>query len=359
MTSEPPESAASVRDALLHALDFAYCNGLGYESPEALLDAYDAARAAAVPSVPADAERRDTDPELTAEEARALADDFGPELYRAQDALAFVEECCVIADREGRAVTTADVREWLKGARCGRQIAAAAELDQRAAAVQPPADRPVCVCGAPIEPWTGPGDPGWIHSPGSDTRCLDARPAPTDRDLRDHIADAVVPLLLDTLPKEIARSRGREVADVVLAVLPVPADRAAVLREAADYVGNDDTCTCGGCDTCVPNKLAAGLRRMADEAQQAGEAVCRTPETHNWGCGCPTDPPHRGDKVDVWLRARREEYPHGTPEWHTVDQVLDRYRLHADTQTLLSEHLCEGHAVGDCDCLERQTGGQP
>lgn len=63
-------------------------------------------------------------PELTAEEARELADDLGIELYRAQDALAFVEECCRIADRKSHQVTTADVREWLKGARCGRQLLA-------------------------------------------------------------------------------------------------------------------------------------------------------------------------------------------------------------------------------------------
>ncbi|MFH9574246.1 hypothetical protein ACH4MG_27360 [Streptomyces sp. NPDC017454] len=64
------------------------------------------------------------EPELTAEEARALADDLGLQLYQAQDALAFVAECCDIADREQRAITTADVREWLKGAQCGRQLAA-------------------------------------------------------------------------------------------------------------------------------------------------------------------------------------------------------------------------------------------
>lgn len=63
-------------------------------------------------------------------------------------------------------------------------------------------------------------------------------------------------------------------ADAVLAVLPAPADRAAVLREAADFVGNDDDCDCGGCDTCVPNKLAIELRRLADEAQQ-GETASR------------------------------------------------------------------------------------
>ena len=62
--------------------------------------------------------------ELTAEEARALADQLGTDLYRAQDALAFVAECCTIADREQRPITTATVREWLKGAQCGRQLAA-------------------------------------------------------------------------------------------------------------------------------------------------------------------------------------------------------------------------------------------
>ncbi|WP_043493773.1 hypothetical protein [Streptomyces viridosporus] len=46
------------------------------------------------------------------------------------------------------------------------------------AVVEPPADRSAlrCVCGDPIERWTGPGEPGWIHSPGSDARCLEARP---------------------------------------------------------------------------------------------------------------------------------------------------------------------------------------
>ncbi|MFJ8146008.1 hypothetical protein ACIQ6R_13140 [Streptomyces sp. NPDC096048] len=74
--------------------------------------------------------------ELIAEEARTLADDLGLQLYRAQDAVAFVGECCTIAEREQRAITTADVREWLKGARCGRQLAADAELRRVADEVQ-------------------------------------------------------------------------------------------------------------------------------------------------------------------------------------------------------------------------------
>lgn len=111
--------------------------------------------------------------ELTAEEARDLVDELGTDLYRAQDALAFVGECCDIADRDGRPVTTADVREWLKGARCGRQLLADA----------------------------------------------------ADRDaLRDRIAEAAM---------RLGRPRwdADDLADAVLGVLPAPADRATVLRE--------------------------------------------------------------------------------------------------------------------------------
>jgi hypothetical protein len=85
--------------------------------------------------------------ELTAEEARDLADDLGLQLYRALDALAFVEECCVIAERTGRPITVADVREWLKGAQCGRQLAAGGE------SVVDPAAPPVH-----LVTWTGPAN---------------------------------------------------------------------------------------------------------------------------------------------------------------------------------------------------------
>jgi hypothetical protein len=45
---KPPTAAdGSVRDQLLHALDFAYCQGLGYSTPENLLAAYDTNRTGA------------------------------------------------------------------------------------------------------------------------------------------------------------------------------------------------------------------------------------------------------------------------------------------------------------------------
>lgn len=45
--------------------------------------------------------------------------------------------------------------------------------------------------------------------------------------------------------------------------------RVEVLAEAAAFVGNDDTCDCGGCGTCVPRSLADGLRAMAGEKATA------------------------------------------------------------------------------------------
>ncbi|MGW2113738.1 hypothetical protein [Streptomyces zhihengii] len=65
---------------------------------------------------------RPEETELTAEEARAEVERLTYELYQAQDALAFAAECCDIADREQRPITTVDVRTWLKGNRCGRQL---------------------------------------------------------------------------------------------------------------------------------------------------------------------------------------------------------------------------------------------
>jgi hypothetical protein len=71
--------------------------------------------------------------ELTAWEARAEVDRLGTELYYAQDAVAFVGEMCTIReagekDPSASAVSTAEVREWLKGARCVRMLAVDASL---------------------------------------------------------------------------------------------------------------------------------------------------------------------------------------------------------------------------------------
>lgn len=63
--------------------------------------------------------------------------------------------------------------------------------------------------------------------------------------------------------------------------------------------------------------------------------------------------PRRGDAVEQWLRAQRNDNRDtGNNVWSTLDNLLDLYRLHADTGTPLNGHACEARAVGDCECDE-------
>lgn len=71
--------------------------------------------------------------------------------------------------------------------------------------------------------------------------------------------------------------------------------------------------------------------------------------------------PRRGDAVEVWLRARRDEYSeqHDT-QWDVIDELLDDYRLHAATGVSLDEHVCEAGTVDDCHgCHQAARGDRP
>lgn len=59
--------------------------------------------------------------------------------------------------------------------------------------------------------------------------------------------------------------------------------------------------------------------------------------------------PARGDAVEAWLRAHRDSYDRDHDrQWPAIDEMLDDYRLHADTGTPLDQHCCEGGNVDDC-----------
>jgi hypothetical protein len=91
--------------------------------------------------------------------------------------------------------------------------------------------------------------------------------------------------------------------------------RAVALREAADFVFTDDDCDCGGCDSCVPNKMAAELRRRADEAADAA----RTGQT---------SAEERPD-IQVWPLGRvLSEVRCGSQDWSWGEEWadLDYYR---------------------------------
>ncbi|MFE1109673.1 hypothetical protein ACFW5U_27820 [Streptomyces rochei] len=116
----------------------------------------------------------------------------------------------------------------------------------------------------------------------------DASRAPADQTtpLRDRIAETIWAQYPDAEPSRtgLVMANPHAVADAVLAVLPAPADQAAVLRKAADVAerlmderyGPDCSYAIGGLD------VARELRRMADETA--------TTET---GRGCPSDCPCR------------------------------------------------------------------
>lgn len=257
-TTDHPPRRAGLRDEIAQALEAAdyrldmrrgdladaIMPVLYREWPWLRAEAEEAAASVVVPAADRAA------PELTAEEARALAEDLGYQLYRAQDALAFVGECCDLADREQRPVTTADVREWLKGARCGRQLAVdaadrAALRDRIAAALWQTVEHDIVaewICCEPIDP--------------SHTLCVQGGAAM--RMIKSLIFDG-----------------DRTLADVALAVLPAPADRAAVLR---DFVSELDERLLGCCQEC--NACAAIARdlaaELADEAA-VGRVAAETP----------------------------------------------------------------------------------
>ena len=45
--------------------------------------------------------------------------------------------------------------------------------------------------------------------------------------------------------------------------------------------------------------------------------------------------PDRASDVAAWLKRRRDTFDRGTNGWYALDDLLDAYRLHADTGTPL------------------------
>ncbi|MEV4975568.1 hypothetical protein [Streptomyces scopuliridis] len=132
------------------------------------------------------------------------------------------------------------------------------------------------------------------------------------------------------------------IADAVLAVLPEPDTLLEAVADKAESFRGDWGIVANWLRSLAHDPGL--LRRLADEAQQPGAL------------------PRRGDVFEQWLKAQRDEYHQTTSsEWRALDEALDTYRLHADTGTPLGEHVCEGQAVGDCECLEQQptAGEQP
>lgn len=87
------------------------------------------------------------------------------------------------------------------------------------------------------------------------------------------------------------------------------------------------------------------VRQLLDRAgtRQFLDALTHSGPSYN-----PPPLPRRGDPVEAWLKAQRDEYRQYCDAWTVLDTLLDEYRLHADTGTPLQEHCCEGGNVDDC-----------
>ncbi|WP_434744613.1 hypothetical protein [Streptomyces sp. A-14] len=190
-----------------------------------------------------------------------------------------------------------------------------------------------CVCGDPIEWMTHPGGPGWIHSPGADTRCLDARPA---------------------------------------AAPPAPADRAAVLREAADECDK-----AGGIYASRSQNEHAGaafalmdtFRRQADEAEyvatpcsvgacEPGGEPCTTHErlmAHAEGDHELCD--HEADRAAIGIRGLLEHVGINLTgrDITVAGEVVDR----APLRDRIRRAICEAEGFAwDTDMLEPDEYGE-
>ncbi|WP_327066812.1 hypothetical protein [Kitasatospora sp. NBC_01302] len=66
--------------------------------------------------------------------------------------------------------------------------------------------------------------------------------------------------------------------------------------------------------------------------------------------------PRRGDQFEQWLKAQRDEYEvESSEQWKALNEVLDTYRLHADTGTPLDQHCCENGNVDDCHGCHQES----
>lgn len=163
---------------------------------------------------------------------------------------------------------------------------------------------------------------------------------------RDRIADVAKPFFMNFSDEEAAKVNAGELADALAAVLPPPADRAAVLREEAALIrahcpDHLDSNSAEGSWISCHCDVADDMERRADEVRQ--------PDTKTR--------PARGDAFEAWLKAQRDEYEvRSSPQWHALDEVLDTYRLHADTGTPLDQHACDGP---HCDCPPAASSAVP
>ncbi|MBR8638657.1 hypothetical protein KEF29_03420 [Streptomyces tuirus] len=308
MTETDP-TAEDPRTQLLDALDFSYCQGLGYSTPEELLAAYDTSRTpAAVSPVDRAALRQRIAEALYGHNhpgwARRYADLDQDEqdtyLARASAVLAVLPPPVSRADvyrelaHQQEQTAATDVIRRRRSIATARRLFAV-ELRRMADEAQPAAT-PAAVL-ADVE-----------------QAVYEYRELTCQWDETDGSTQAIA----ERATRAALRALGLT-------------GEAPTACPGYETVPNRCTCGCEGC------KHHCGAHQ-GDEAQPGGGP----------------QQPSRGDAVERWLKAQRDEHRDtGRGVWTTLDNLLDRYRLHADMGVPLGGHVCEARVVGDCRCLEQ------
>ncbi|WP_446458626.1 hypothetical protein [Streptomyces rochei] len=155
--------------------------------------------------------------------------------------------------------------------------------------------------------------------------------------LRDRIAEAALAAVEAALGDTLVPAARAEALAGVVAVLPAPADRAAVIREIADEIaGIDFHPNARARSLDIAAGLARRLRRVADETATTetqaalvyvGGCTCAPgPEgQHEGHCGYVPDDTTVADTLPAWLNQRFD--PRG-PDWEQLDEDDRMYWEH-------------------------------
>lgn len=158
---------------------------------------------------------------------------------------------------------------------------------------------------------------------------------PTHRPcMQGDVALSMVKVLLVDSPE--AWNPAAPLLDAVMGLLPSER-RADIYHEVADRLAEDaEKGKKEGLTRIYQRAAAKKVRQWANEERPELDVQ-----------------PARDDAVATWLRAQRDEWDQSDQEWSVLDNLLDDYRLHADTGTPLNEHACGGP---HCECTETGHG---
>jgi hypothetical protein len=246
-TPENPQPADravedSVRTKLLDALDFSYCQGLGYSAPEELLAAYDRERATVQPfcELP-----HETIAEEDACDRRRLEADRAAVLREAADAIE-AEQSREEAEEQAQHGSL-DHETVLQGAAVRDKAALLRRMADETAATETPG-KSCAHCGQPVSRVIGTLTAWWVHAPGGNTVCDPQQAASSPR---------ATPKVADTPFVPPAHYRGRDGTWYCAHATPVGPDSCRECRElhaAAQPAGGESTPAAAmlatPCDAC-------------------------------------------------------------------------------------------------------------